>query len=79
MEKGRDEACAQPGEGGGAGAYEHAIDASVSELRGQACCRERLAHERGDGFGVVTSRIVLGAADDAAVIDDGDGGGRLGV
>ena len=51
----------------------------MGELRRQTCCRERLAHERGDGFGVVTSRIVLGAAENAAVVDDGDGGGCLGV
>ena len=76
---GGDEACAQPGEGGGAGAHEDAINAGVGELRGQAYCRERLAHKRGDGFGVVASRIVLGAAENAAVVDDGDGGGCLGV
>ena len=74
-----DEARAQAGEGGGAGAYEDTVDACLRELGGQSGGREGLAHERGDRFGVVAPRIVAGAGNDAAVVDDGDGGGGLGV
>lgn len=74
-----DEAGAQPGEGSGPGAHEHAINPRIGQGGGQAGITEGLADERRDGFGVVSPGVVVGAANDPTVFDDRDGGGCLGV